>query len=222
MTSWRGYGPGARHLLELIREGEDWRTANQAVFPEGSFGNGAAMRAAPLGLFYHRDVGELLQATELASRITHAHPLGIEGGTLIARAVALALQDLREPEEFLAELGRSCKHDEYRGRLRVAHGFLDQEPDLRTVRKKLGRSVLAHESAVTAVYAFCRFPGDYAAMVEYVIQLGGDTDTIGAMAGGIFGALNGPTALPADTLEHLEQRREIEELARRLHGALPG
>ena len=59
---------------------------------------------------------------------------------------------------------------------------------------------MAHESAVTAVYAFCRFPDDYAAMVEYIIQLGGDTDTIGAMAGGIFGARNGAASLPEEPL----------------------
>ena len=47
-ASWtRGYGPGARAVLARIRAGEDWRTANRSAFPEGSFGNGAAMRAAP-------------------------------------------------------------------------------------------------------------------------------------------------------------------------------
>src|SRR5262245_31347877 len=41
----RGYGGGALRLLARIRGGEDWRTANRSVFPAGSYGNGAAMRA---------------------------------------------------------------------------------------------------------------------------------------------------------------------------------
>lgn len=47
----RGYGPGAARILKRIRNGTDWRLANTAVYPEGSFGNGAAMRAPVVGLF---------------------------------------------------------------------------------------------------------------------------------------------------------------------------
>jgi len=86
----RGYGPGAYKLLGKIRAGADWREANKSVFPDGSFGNGGAMRAAPIGLYYHRDLPSLELAAEEAAEITHAHPLGIEGGRLIARATALA------------------------------------------------------------------------------------------------------------------------------------
>jgi len=87
----RGYGPGARKLLARIRDGENWRVANRAIFPDGSFGNGAAMRAAPLGLFFHDNATELVRAAESSSSITHAHPLGIEGGVLIARATARSI-----------------------------------------------------------------------------------------------------------------------------------
>src|SRR5262245_7899589 len=87
----RGYGAGTRKLLGIVRAGTPWREASRAVFPEGSFGNGAAMRAAPLGLFFHRDQKELCRAAKLASSITHAHALGIDGGLLIARATAMAL-----------------------------------------------------------------------------------------------------------------------------------
>ena len=72
---------------------------------------------------------------------------------------------------------------------------------------------------MTAVHAFCRHPDDFDAMMRFIVQLGGDTDTIGAMAGGMFGAAHGVDALPAAPLAHLESRAEIEMVARRLDEA---
>lgn len=219
MEAWRGYGGGVRKLLLYVKRGADWREVSRCVFPEGSFGNGAAMRAAPIGLFYHRDAQGLRRAAEAASRITHAHPLGIEGGVLIARAVALALQcrERFDPAAFLTELHGFSEYAEYRSRLEIARAWLGREPSLADVRRKLGSSVVAHRSAVTAVYAFCRFPDDFLSMVRFICDLGGDTDTIGAMAGGIFGARLGREPLPPQPLGKLEARAEIEGLARRLY-----
>ena len=217
MEPMRGYGPGARKLLSRIKAGEDWRSANRSVFPDGSFGNGAAMRAAPIGLFFHRQPDELRRAAELASSITHAHPLGIEGGLLIARATALALDGPLDLQALL----EVCRLEEFRSRLKIAQEWLGRSPTKTQVKKQLGTSVRADESAVTAVHAFCRFPDDFTRMVEYIIELGGDTDTIGAMAGGIFGARNGVSALPKDALAELEARGEIERLARKLYERRP-
>jgi poly(ADP-ribose) glycohydrolase ARH3 len=219
MDPMRGYGPGARKLLNRIRRGADWRDANRKIFPDGSFGNGAAMRAAPLGLYFHGRPDELRKATELSSSITHAHPLGIEGGLLIARAVDLALGDSFEPDTFLAELIEFCRLEDYLYRLKMARRWLKEDHDLDKARNHLGNSVLAHESAVTAVYLFCRFNDDFERLMQDVIMLGGDTDTIGAMAGGIFGALRGSKNLPKEPLERLEARSDIEALARELHAA---
>ncbi len=205
----RGYGSGTRNLLGLIREGADWRAANRAIIPEGSFGNGASMRAAPLGLFFHRDPGELTLAAELASSITHAHPLGIEGGLLIARATAMALRGGVDTV-LLREGARTA---EFRDLLSLAR----EELDRKEVRRRLGAGVEAHRSAVTAVHLANRFR-EFMPMIEFTISLGGDTDTIGAMAGGIFGARHGTKALPLDALDRLEERDWIERTARRLCG----
>jgi poly(ADP-ribose) glycohydrolase ARH3 len=206
----RGYGSGARRLLSRIREGMDWRTANRSIFPDGSFGNGAAMRAAPLGLFFHDDPAELTRAAEVASSITHAHPLGIEGGVLIARATAMALSG---PVDLDA-LRDGCREDEFRDRLMLAKNEMDRD----TVKRRLGTGIEAHRSSVTAIYAASRFT-DFRSMIEFIISMGGDTDTVGAMAGGIFGAQHGAGALPEEALEELEERRWIEGIARKLFTA---
>lgn len=56
-------------------------------------------------------------------------------------------------------------------------------------------------------------------MMEFVVAVGGDTDTIAAMAGGVCGALNGTKVLPGEFLDRLEERLKIEALGRRLYQA---
>ncbi len=216
----RGYGRGALAMLRRVAKGEDWRAARHAVFPDGSFGNGAAMRAAPLALFFGADASRMDEATRRTSAITHAHPLGIEGGVLSAHATQQALGHGIDVERLIA----LCEHEAFRSRLALVPGLLKQEPSKREIVRALGNKVVAHESVVTAVYTYLRFRGQgFEDLVAYVVSLGGDTDTIGAMAGGMWGAEHGEDALPAELLERLEDRDRIRDLAHRLHdAALPG
>jgi ADP-ribosylglycohydrolase len=84
--------------------------------------------------------------------------------------------------------------------------------------RRLGNSVVAHQSAVTAVHAAAHFTA-FAPMMDWILALGGDVDTIGAMAGGIFGARHGLAGLPPDLVERLEEGAWIDAVARRLHAA---
>ncbi len=87
----RGYGPGAAKLLKRIARGAGWREASRSVFPEGSWGNGGAMRAPVIGLAFAGQPDALIAAARDSASITHAHPLGMEGAVLLASATALAL-----------------------------------------------------------------------------------------------------------------------------------
>ena len=75
----RGYGFGARAVLDAMEEGRDYRQVAAEHFPGGSFGNGAAMRVAPVGLFFHHDLEAVWEQARLSALPTHVHPLGIEG-----------------------------------------------------------------------------------------------------------------------------------------------
>ena len=192
----RGYGAGARRLLQLVAKGTDWRDANRRIFPDGSFGNGAAMRIAPVALFY-AGRAEFDEAIVAASEITHAHPLGVEGARLIAHAIARALRDE-------SPLDVESRHPEYAERLARARD--GARPRL------LGNSILAQESVVTAI-CLAQRSATFEGLIEQVVATGGDTDTIGAMAGSIWGARHGAEALPDAPVE---ARAEIEDLGRRL------
>lgn len=114
----RGYGGGAWELLRSLRQGRDWRKEAGEMFGgQGSYGNGAAMRVAPLGAFFAEDALERVvsEATKSAE-VTHQHPEGIAGGIAVAVAAALASQ----VQSFSREGGAL--------RLVIVHG--DQEQTL--------------------------------------------------------------------------------------------
>jgi len=214
----RGYGRGALAVLELIRQGAPWEDVSLRIFPEGSFGNGAAMRAAPIGLAFADDTDELKRVTQIASSITHANPLAQEGALMVTLATVCALKDFTVAET-LKVLEQSLKLPEYQERIDIIREILVSEPDTIEVITKLGTSVRAHESAPTAVYAYLKYGADYLRTVAYCVSLGGDTDTIAAMAGALSGAQLGEAALPSNALERLEERERITALAEGLHAS---
>ncbi len=215
----RGYGPAAARLLKRIARGEDWRRANRSIYPEGSFGNGGAMRAPVIGLFYCGRPDDLLDAARLSALVTHAHPLGIEGAVLVATATSLALQSIA-PSEILERAGAHCEQEAYTSRLSLAATWLRSEHDQETdeVARRLGNGIAASESCVTSLYIGLRFlERSFEDMSAFVIGCGGDVDTIGAMAGAVWGAARGASSLAAKQLEGLEQRARLEALASALH-----
>lgn len=216
----RGYGPGAAKLLKRVAKGQPWQQANRAIFPAGSFGNGGAMRAPIIGLFHARQPEKLIEAARLSAGITHAHPLGIEGALLLASATAAALET-RDPLVILERAAASCSLDPFATRLAIAQESLRSKSGLShaQVRTKLGNGIAAADSCVTALYLALRFlDRPFIELLAFVAACSGDADTIGAMAGAVWGAANGAAALPHAQLARLEQADRICATAQRMHG----
>lgn len=216
----RGYGPGAAKLLKRIAKGQPWQQANRAVFPAGSYGNGGAMRAPVIGLFLARSPEELADAARLSASITHAHPLGMEGALLLASATALAL-GTPAPLAILQGAATVCTLEPFTSRLAIARTALHAGTELSNaqVRQRLGNGMSAADSCVTALYLALRFMDrPFAELLSFAAACGGDADTIGAMAGAVWGAANGAAALPQAQLARLEQAGRIRATAQRLHG----
>ena len=213
----RGYGRGARLVLEAMEEGRDYRAVAEQHLPGGSFGNGAAMRVAPVGLFFHDDQARLWDEARLQALPTHRHPLGIEGAELLALAVALALGPF-DRQTLLDRLLDACVSVEYRRKLEQARQ-VRSAADL----AGLGNGIAALESVPTAIASFALTPNSYADTIGNVILLGGDTDTMATMAGALAGAQLGIEAIPRRLVELLESspkgRDYIIQLADQLHDA---
>lgn len=212
----RGYGRGARAVLDAMESGRDHRQVAEEYYPGGSFGNGAAMRVAPVGLFFRDDRRQLWQQARASALPTHVHPLGIEGAQLLALAVALCTQmDRFDRAVFFTELLSACESESYR--TKIEEGKRVQAPgDL----AGLGNRIEALHSVPTAIVSFALTPESYEETVSNVIFLGGDTDTLAAMAGALSGAYLGANHLPSRLVGLLESspkgRAYIVELARNL------
>jgi len=214
---WRGYGPGPPQVFRLIAAGEPWDHASAHVYPGGSFGNGAAMRVAPVGLFFYHDPIQLRRIAHGSSVITHSHPLGIEGAVLQAMAVAMAVVEgpasPLDTLSFVSGLQHWCTEDIYRSRLDRFPSLLQQVDKRLEIVTELGHGIEAFNSVPTAIFCFLSHPTDFVATVTYAVSLGGDTDTIASMAGAISGAYLGVEALPLDWQKRLENRDYIAQLA---------
>ena len=92
------------------------------------------------------------------------------------------------------------------------------EPKPADVADQLGHGTAASDSCVTAIYVATRFlDRPFLVLQQFVAACAGDVDTIGAMAGAIWGAANGSARLPADALQRLEQRERLSVIAAALH-----
>jgi len=196
----RGYGGGTLAILQAVANGRRWRHLTESLFPGGSFGNGAAMRVAPVGLFFRDDLNRVWDEARLSALPTHVHPLGIEGAQLLATAVALAASsDMFDSASFYGELIQRATTDEFRWLLSTAAALTPDDSV-----SILGSGIEAHRSVVTSIACFALSPRSYVDAVGRAVGLGGDTDTIGAMTGALSGAHLGILGLPSSLVEKLE------------------
>ncbi len=222
----RGYGAGTVQALRLLERGYSWDEAGQKVFGAGSFGNGSAMRVAPIGALYYDDPKLLRRVCYESSMITHAHPLGCEGAALQAKAVALAVATDPEKElnarAFIHELIHflSPAGNVLGKKLEKVKMLLERSPEKKKIIDLLGNDSRIFASLPTAIYAFLSHYEDFEEALIFAVGLGGDTDTIGAMTGAISGGYHGRRGIPPRWLARLENREKgrnyIEKLAERL------
>ena len=87
----RDYGPAMHSVMRRIAAGEPWYHVAPSLFDgQGSYGNGAAMRVAPIGACFADDMDAVIGAARQSAIVTHAHPEGIAGAIAVAVAAAIA------------------------------------------------------------------------------------------------------------------------------------
>jgi ADP-ribosylglycohydrolase len=215
-----GAGPGSRGAALRLAAGVPW---SEAGAPAPYAGNGSAMRAAPIGLLFHHDVGMLVRVAVEQSRVTHRDSRCAGGAVAIAGATALAARGGRiDAAGWLRELAGWVRRvdEQVGGAVELVGAWLDLEPcraaaELRASRLDpdyagpwRGISAYVVPSVAWSLYSFLRSPDSYWDAVCTAIEIGGDTDTLGAMAGALAGARLGAGALPAALIGRLNDRGE--------------
>jgi ADP-ribosylglycohydrolase len=227
-----GAGPGTRAAALRLGAGAHWTCSGT---PAPYAGNGSAMRAAPLGLLLGGDTRAMVEATIEQSLVTHRDPRCSAGALAVAGAARLAAA--RGPirtEAFLDALAEltGAADESVTQAIRRLQRWAHLPPDeaARHLRAQgldpadagewRGISAFVTPSVLWSLYAFLRTPDDYWATVCTAVGVGGDTDTMAAIAGAISGARLGPGALPARLVERLDDRgrwgsEALIDLARR-------
>jgi ADP-ribosylglycohydrolase len=196
----RGYGAGAFELLERINGGHPWQRASRELFDgKGSFGNGAAMRVAPLGAFFSDDLDRAAAQAVLSAEVTHAHKEGVAGAVAVAVAAGyVASQRGRvEPKDVIEAVLEQTTMGEYvRRGLRRALRLLSRSPRDAAYELGNGNRISAQDTVPFALWAAATRLTDYEAAVRACVIVGGDMDTTSAIVGGVVAAHLGPDGIP--------------------------
>jgi poly(ADP-ribose) glycohydrolase ARH3 len=219
---WRGYASGPPTIFHMVKQFNiPYRDAARQLFGGGgSLGNGAAMRIVGVGLFFHTNP-DLYEEAAASAEVTHAHPVGMDGAVVQARAVAHAVKlDPQSPfpgEPFIQDLIDCSRSPVIRDKMALVKKLLEENVPPSQAARRLGQSVAVHESMPFAVYSFLSFPKSFEECLYCAALNGGDRDTLGAMACAISGAYLGIRAIPEAWKQRLENSSTIEALALSLH-----
>jgi ADP-ribosylglycohydrolase len=200
----RGYGSGAWEILTCIRQGEAWQVCAPSVFGGlGSYGNGAAMRVAPLGAFYADDLTRAAAEARLTAEITHSHEDGIAGAIAVAVGAALVWRahaaGERPSRPVLIE--RVLPYVPAGGVRRGLEAARDLPPgqSSESVAAALGSgyAVAAHDTVPFALWCAGEWLDNYEEALWNTLLGMGDTDTNCAIVGGIVALYVGEKGIPA-------------------------
>ncbi|MYW67275.1 ADP-ribosylglycohydrolase family protein [Streptomyces sp. SID8379] len=209
----RGYGPAVNRLLRQIREGGDWRALASALFKgQGSWGNGASMRIAPLGAYYADDPEQATHQAEISAYPTHQHREAVVGAMAVAATAALVAdpQGPPTPHALLDGVIALVPRSAVQAGLRRAKDMLDYGDPV-TVAAVLGcgRRTTAHDTVPFALWSAARGLGDFEEAFWSTAQVGGDLDTTCAIVGGVVASGKGG----APSAEWLERTEPLPEWA---------
>ncbi|MEU8138153.1 ADP-ribosylglycohydrolase family protein [Streptodolium elevatio] len=204
----RGYGPTVNRMLRLVRAGGSWRElAAESFDGTGSWGNGAAMRVAPLGAWFADDPERAAYEAARSAEVTHRHPEGVAGAVAVAVGTALACDRTAHlaPDAFVAAVAAATPPGLVRTRLDSARRLLDRA-DAAQVGRTLGngRRVSAPDTVLFTIWVAARHRDDFEAAFWATASAGGDVDTTCAIVGGIIGARVGAERLPAGWWDRVE------------------
>ena len=215
-------GPSTERAINAINAGTP-------IIEAGKTGdtNGAAMRIAPLGIIHGArgsSLEELVDDVEQTCLPTHGTDIAISSATAVAWSIAVCFNNVVTVESVLKEAIRAAEIGLTRGnsvsgpsipiRLRWIADNMPKwtSPDqgIADIYGFFGAGVAAADSIPAAIGAFVIAQGDPQKTILYSTNMGGDCDTVAAMAGAIAGAYSAPEAIPTVWFEEVQRINELQ------------
>lgn len=189
----RGYGTMARQILtQLAERSHEWERISRSV---GSFGNGSAMRVAPIGAYFD-DPNEVAIQAELSAKITHYSNDGIAGAIAVAVATSLMTWTDEPQSWFFTEIFNRLPDCDTKDIIRKVESVALYEKETRSVQDTFarfgsGRNALMLETVPSLLLIAYDFlvsgSSDFGGLLVEVSKCGGDSDTNCAILAGILG-----------------------------------
>lgn len=206
-----GIGGLTRRVLTRIADGENWERASRSVWeasPEGrNAGNGSVMRCAPIAVAYADLPDELPSVSRTSSKLTHYDPRCVYGCDVLNRTIAGYLQEESTPLDTACGALPDDAPDELVAALEPIPDDID--------RDTLSPTGYVVDTLQAALYHALTADDAETAIVN-AVNMGGDTDTIGAVAGAVAGARFGADGLPDRWINDLDSANELRRLGREL------
>lgn len=198
-------------LLWEIKCGEDWAESAQRLFGgQGSFGNGAAMRVAPLGAFFAGDMDAVVEQATRSAVITHTHDEAVAGAIAVAVAAAQACELSRAKAvprrpEFLDLILPHVLESEVRSKIRQARDMA-ANASVQFAVSVLGNGskVSAQDTVPFALWCAGEHLTNYEEALWLTVSGLGDRDTTCAIVGGIVASYTGVEGIPQTWIETRE------------------
>ena len=219
-------GPSTKRAVQAVLDGEPLGTA-------GRFGttNGAAMRVTPVGILRTWQPTDIfVDLVAETSFVSHNTGVAIAGAAAVAAAVSAgidganlegAVEAAVEAAQVGAKRGYWIAAADVASRIRLAIDLADPadvDGSLTRLYEIVGTSLATQESVPAVFGILATFPDDPWSAVCSAASLGGDSDTVAAMAGAIGGALHGTAGFPAGARETVAtvNSLDLEPVADRL------
>jgi ADP-ribosylglycohydrolase len=202
---YRGYGASMHDVLRAIHDGEHWPSVTASQFDgQGSWGNGAAMRVAPLGAYFADDLDKVIEQARRSAVVTHAHPEAAAGAVAVAVATAAAARG-QSAADMVATAAEATPASEVRERLvRVLDRPFSATPRSVADDVGCGHRISAPDTVPYAIWCAARHLDDPVDALWATASAGGDIDTTCAIAAGIVTARTGLDVVPVDWIEACE------------------
>lgn len=200
----RNYGPAMERILPEIGAGEPWEVVAGSLFDgQGSWGNGAAMRVAPVGAWFSEDLDRVGEQARRSAVVTHAHPEAVAGAVAVAVGAALAHRGRGEPpprwDAFLGGVEERTPPGLVAEGLYAASrlsGGIAVEEAVASLGN--GSRISAQDTVPFALWCAAHELGSFEEAMWRTVTGLGDADTNCAIVGGVVASYLGAGAIPAE------------------------
>ena len=205
LLDWhRGYGGTAHSILREIGEGSDWREVAPKVFDGmGSMGNGAAMRAAPIGAYFADDLDKVMYEARKSAEVTHSH---IEGRTIWNKKAG---EYFKDGKDFLYDIAQVMPESDTKYKI-LSAASIKRESKIDFVISVLGNGMklTAQDTVPFCLWCVAYYYESLEEALWKAVSALGDRDTICAIVGGIVSLYE--NRVPRKWLDYMEYPENTE------------